>query len=369
MEHSYAPSGSERPLSDTEQANGNGNGNIDTVQPVTTSVVEPLGTAGEPFPGRSGGDYFLIVTFVLGLIGWVVSLVSQAIVAATISHQAVRILWFGFVIQTIVTALVLEVVIGSATYNAAYSYGTQISIFAALAAAFAVLGVDQNIYSPRAAQKATGAGWLIVAIIDVIWILFFTSPPHSPIVRLASSLSPSLKRSSSQEYGKVEKIGRSTDAFPLSPVHGSQHRASANPSQQEPQRKSGVPWGTYTPPQRATVTTMPSEARSTTHGGLREPSEGHSVSARPDSGTAPPTAGTEAPVVQPPPQTVDIQRVAKWRAEAMFDYHGSTDDPNELRFKKGEILYITDKSGKWWEGGTKDGRQGIAPSNYLRLMT
>ena len=76
----------------------------------------------------------------------------------SVSHQSVRILWFGFAIQTILTALVLLVILGSATYNAAYAYGTQISIFAALATAFAVQGVDQNIYSHRAAQQATGAG-------------------------------------------------------------------------------------------------------------------------------------------------------------------------------------------------------------------
>jgi len=68
--------------------------------------------------------------------------------------------------------------------------------------------------------------------------------------------------------------------------------------------------------------------------------------------------------------------------------HGSKDDPNELKFRKGEILFIVDKSGKWWEASTRDGRQGsespftvmslrslsnslvaVAPSNYLRLLS
>ena len=222
-------------------------------------------------------------------------------------------MWFGLVVQTMVTALVLEVIVGSATYNAAYAYGTQISILAALATAFAVLGVDQNIYSSRAAQKATGAGWLIAAIVDLVWIIFFTSPPHSPVIRLASAFSSSRNKPNHEEFGKVEKIGRSTDAFPMSTVHGSQHRASAAPSQQGAQRKSGMPWSTYTPPQPRV--SVPSEVRSTTHAGGG--SEAQSISVRPDSGTAPPTA-TEAahPTSQP---TMDSEVPPKLRAEALFD--------------------------------------------------
>jgi SH3 domain len=34
------------------------------------------------------------------------------------------------------------------------------------------------------------------------------------------------------------------------------------------------------------------------------------------------------------------------------------DDPNELSFKKGEVLQILDKSGKWWEARKDDGTEG-----------
>ena len=37
---------------------------------------------------------------------------------------------------------------------------------------------------------------------------------------------------------------------------------------------------------------------------------------------------------------------------------GSKDDPNELTFKKGQILQVIDKSGKWWLARNKDGRKG-----------
>ena len=35
-------------------------------------------------------------------------------------------------------------------------------------------------------------------------------------------------------------------------------------------------------------------------------------------------------------------------------------DPNELSFKKGEVLQIFDKSGKWWEAQTRSGKTGSA---------
>jgi len=37
---------------------------------------------------------------------------------------------------------------------------------------------------------------------------------------------------------------------------------------------------------------------------------------------------------------------------------GSKEDPNELAFKKGQMLQILDKSGKWWLGRTMDGKKG-----------
>ena len=45
---------------------------------------------------------------------------------------------------------------------------------------------------------------------------------------------------------------------------------------------------------------------------------------------------------------------------SVFIDAGSMDDPNELPFKKGDVLIITDKTGKWWDAETKDGRKGSA---------
>ncbi|KAJ3566447.1 hypothetical protein NP233_g6998 [Leucocoprinus birnbaumii] len=61
-----------------------------------------------------------------------------------------------------------------------------------------------------------------------------------------------------------------------------------------------------------------------------------------------------------------------WRplcgAVALYRYDASPDDSNELSFDKGEILQIDNMDGKWWMATKADGTQGIAPSNYLKLL-
>jgi len=51
------------------------------------------------------------------------------------------------------------------------------------------------------------------------------------------------------------------------------------------------------------------------------------------------------------------------RYKAKFDFNGQ--DPDELSFKAGDILYVTRKGeDDWWEG-TLNGRPGIFPCNYI----
>lgn len=371
---------------------------------------------------------FLLITLCLGLSSWVLSLVSQAVFAATKNGNAeIRLLWFGIVIQFILLVEIIEVVIS----RNMFAFATQISIFAALATVFAVLGVDQNIYSSSRAQQAIGSGWIITAVIDLLWIIYFTSPPDSHFFRFGSNLASSGPFSRHQLGPKpVEKISRSQDAFVMPPANGSvdarpgaealtglgldpdefatlaagdtdklkeermrgPERTSYNLEDLEPRRaktRSGGLWSSYS------RSTQPGGARSrssgVTEGARGVEKEASALSSEPDTSVRQESETTsvlvpEAPPQQPPhskatqskPSRVASQLVGpaqppkeapiQWRAEAMFDYLGSTDDPQELSFKKGEHLTIIDKSGKWWEAKTQDGKKGIAPSNYLRLL-
>lgn len=240
-----------------------------------------------------------------------------------------------------------------------FAFGVQISIFAGLATVFAVLGADGYIYASSSAQKAIGAGWLITAIIDLLWIIYFTSPPDSHFVRLTSKFSPSADHSEHHVHSPktIEKVLTSQDAFILSPPNGSNTaRPDAEPSKgpevtsgydlndvdlQRGRIKSGGLWSNYTPsPQlggkRATMSSVVTDGA---HGVEMEPnaqSTERETSVRPESGTTGVSA-PETPTQKPrskgshrtprmPPQSITSvepqspsEPIAQWRAEALFD--------------------------------------------------
>lgn len=54
-------------------------------------------------------------------------------------------------------------------------------------------------------------------------------------------------------------------------------------------------------------------------------------------------------------------------ADALYDCQ--SEDSAELAFKAGDRLRILSQSGDWWLAERYDGARGIAPSNYLKLVT
>lgn len=80
----------------------------------------------------------------------------------------------------------------------------QISVFGAVAIVFAVIGVNQGIFSGNGALDAMAAGWLILAMVNIIWTLYFTSEEDSLTLYIFNSMgtgglsSPSRRRRTRQ---------------------------------------------------------------------------------------------------------------------------------------------------------------------------
>src|SRR5262245_36617292 len=64
----------------------------------------------------------------------------------------------------------------------------QISTFGAVAIVFAVTGVNQGIFSHVPAQDAMAAGWLLLSIVNILWVLYFTSEEDSLSLHIFNSM-------------------------------------------------------------------------------------------------------------------------------------------------------------------------------------
>jgi SHO1 osmosensor len=75
----------------------------------------------------------------------------------------------------------------------------QISVFGAIAIVFTVQGVSAGIFAGVGSLNAMGAGWLILSIVDILWVLYFTSEEDSLVLHIfnmlgTGGLSPSRRR-------------------------------------------------------------------------------------------------------------------------------------------------------------------------------
>ena len=64
----------------------------------------------------------------------------------------------------------------------------QIAVFGAVALVFSVSGTDFGIYSRTGSENAMSAGWLILSIVNVLWVLYFTSEEDSLSLHIFNSL-------------------------------------------------------------------------------------------------------------------------------------------------------------------------------------
>lgn len=53
---------------------------------------------------------------------------------------------------------------------------------------FAVQGVNDGIFFPDSRRDAMGAGWLLLSIVDILWVLYFTSEEDSLTLHIFNSM-------------------------------------------------------------------------------------------------------------------------------------------------------------------------------------
>ncbi|KAF9446116.1 hypothetical protein P691DRAFT_794960 [Macrolepiota fuliginosa MF-IS2] len=337
-----------------------------------------------PPRGSEGLDFTPILTHYLFLFTSVLAIVSLSysllIFTLISSHRlpdgAAGVLWFAIFLELF---LILGVLYTLAT-DAISMHRFQISVFGAVAITFSVNGVRLN--SGDAATNAMSAGWLILSIVNILWVLYFTSEEDSLAFHIFNSmgnggLSPPSRRRRTRTQSSMHNMGGGNGyaaGYPSgggigSPDVGYDSKlASGYASGGGALRSQNSFAGSIDAANKSIGAGTGGPGSINNASGTGAPSIGGA-----DNGPHSPlmvgigaggSQGTNS-AVEPAPQPVDT---FAYKARALYSYTANPDDPNEISFNKGEVLDVVDKNGKWWQAKKADGTVGIAPSNYLSLI-
>ncbi|CCL98093.1 uncharacterized protein FIBRA_00087 [Fibroporia radiculosa] len=309
--------------------------------------------------------YVFLFTAILAIVGWFLAFIAQAIATADLGHGSVGVLWFAIFLQLF---LVLGVLHTLASDSIAM-HRFQISVFGAVAIVFAVIGVNQGIFSGFASLDAMAAGWLINAIIDIIWVLYFTSEEDSLMLHIFNSMGtggltpPSRRRRATRAASMHTMSAGNGYQAGYAPTAGGGYDTKMASS-------IGVPIGSGNSFHAGSVEGAP---RSIVGSGSlnNAPIGDNNNVASPSSplmgGGAAGVGAGGGPGPQNPPTNTDAN-LGEYKARALYSYNASPEDVNEISFQKNDVLEILDKTGKWWQAKKADGSVGIVPSNYLQVI-
>ncbi|RKP13002.1 hypothetical protein BJ684DRAFT_4784, partial [Piptocephalis cylindrospora] len=237
----------------------------------------------------------------LSLLGWLLAVIGQGINDVSSAYT-----WWCTV-YLLLLSLAMVLVVGQGSLRQ----------YRLVLLAFSVIGIiyaTQNIgvwYIDGSAMKVAGVGYFFMTIACYLWVIALGSDSDSAVSRNMAILGYQAPESGAPGVAQQSMTSVTTTAPHARP-------AQANP---------GAPVTAANP------------------------------------GAIVPTTSTPVSNGSPPSGPQDVQYL--YRAQALYAYTASPEDPNELSFGKNDVLEIVDTKGKWWQAKRKDGTIGIVPSNYV----
>jgi len=305
-------------------------------------------------------------------------------------------LWFAIFLQLF---LILGVLYTLAT-DSISMHRFQISIFGAIAIVFAVEGVTLGLFAPNGAMNAMGAGWFILTLVDILWVLYFTSEEDSLSLYIFNMLGT----------GGLTPPSRRRRTRTQSSMHNMQagngyqtNYASGGGIGSNDGYDGKLGGGGFGSPNLAGIRSQNSFGGSLNDNMTRsiggtgagsihnQPGGGGGTGsiAGVDNGPSSPlmagigsgNSGVGSNIEAPPqqPESYAYRAKALYACELPPFLHlsisytlldtANPEDPNEISFAKGELLEIVDKQGKWWQAKKADGTSGSERLSLRRPLS
>ncbi|KAI1182465.1 hypothetical protein F5B17DRAFT_435588 [Nemania serpens] len=281
--------------------------------------------------GNVLGDPFALATISIAALSWVISLVG-CIIGQVNSDPSDKLnmfpkfAWWSIVLMFFLIPAVFVVVAS----DSIQTYHVALVGYMGAGLVLTSSSVNSLIYYSEGSRQAAAAGFILLSMVNIIWIFYFGSAPSG--VARAYIDSFALQKESSMSRHTMHAYGG------------------------RPETSTSVQ-----PPQMYTSAQL---------NGFENPSPVGGLNGNGPRTSSPAFAAGGVKPAQPPQPEPEIAAPSEYpyRAKAIYSYEANPEDANEISFSKHEVLEVSDVSGRWWQARKENGETGIAPSNYLILL-
>ncbi|KAJ3998235.1 hypothetical protein F5050DRAFT_1746025 [Lentinula boryana] len=306
---------------------------------------------------------FFLLTTIFANASWIIALISQALATREYGRSTVATLWLAILLQLFVNTGVLY---GLYT-NSIHILRLQIAVFASMSVVLGALGIDSNVFSNVGSRDAIAAAWIILSIVDLLWILVLSSERDSPVlqvfteearIRLSSDSHLPINHNEEPQTLVPTTAPPLSESKELSPDPRNTLYSIQETSKTEDTARPALPPFHPLPTDNEASRTpfsKPSEYNLT--------NDRHSIRSR----LTVPSITTHGSSNAPSSNYSYLQR-----ALTLYDYtaiSAGDSGEEELSFAKGEILEVSRTfEKKWWPARKSNGQTGVVPSNYVKVI-
>ncbi|OWB63221.1 hypothetical protein B5S29_g4183 [[Candida] boidinii] len=271
---------------------------------------------------------FALSTLTFAIVGWIVAFSGS--VASSVDDSVIypKFSWWGLVYELILIVTIV-ILYGTGTYTR-----HRVFITGALAVAFLYTSNSTNnlIYTSTSARNASAAGFILLSIINMLWMFYFGSERSSRAIKYVDKYNTNNKSRMStlnpNDMRQTQYTRNTRDSYFASDSISLHNKDNTQ-----------IPANTY-----ATNQPQGYNNGETQQTDLLDKGNGGDMT----NGDDP-----DYPIV----------------VRGLYDYTANPDDTNELSFKKSEVFRVKDTNGNWWQGKNSKGYIGMCPSNYVEIIS